>query len=42
MKVLLLIPALLALAGCASQDTATARADAAEASPATPVVGGRP
>lgn len=37
MKVLLLIPALLALAACASQDTATARA---EASPATPVVGG--
>ncbi|EOW2136978.1 hypothetical protein N5C16_05520 [Stenotrophomonas sp. GD03908] len=37
MKALLLIPALLALAACASQDQAAARADAAAA---TPVVGG--
>ncbi|HDS1298983.1 MULTISPECIES: hypothetical protein [Stenotrophomonas maltophilia group] len=40
MKALFLIPALLLLAACASQDQAAARADAAAASPATPVVGG--
>lgn len=40
MKALFLIPALLVLAACASQDQAAARADAAPASPATPVVGG--
>ena len=40
MKALFLIPALLLLAACASQDQAVARADAPAASPATPVVGG--
>ncbi|HEL2978499.1 TPA: hypothetical protein UMB92_004256 [Stenotrophomonas maltophilia] len=40
MKALLLIPALLVLAACASPDTTPARAEASSASPATPVVGG--
>ena len=40
MKALLLIPVLMLLAACASQDKAAARADAAAAAPATPRVGG--
>ncbi|HEL7750670.1 TPA: hypothetical protein ACOFD8_002808 [Stenotrophomonas maltophilia] len=40
MKALLLIPVLMLLAACASQDKAAARADAAAAAPATPMVGG--
>ncbi|TFZ44299.1 hypothetical protein E5C33_15035 [Stenotrophomonas maltophilia] len=42
MKAFLLIPALMLLAACASQDKAAARADAAAAAaaPATPIVGG--
>lgn len=39
MKAFLLIPVLLFLAACASQDQAPKRADAAAASPATPAVG---
>ncbi len=40
MKALLLIPVLMFLTACASQDKAAARADAAAAAPATPMVGG--
>ena len=40
MKALLLSPVLMLLAACASQDKAAARADAAAAAPATPMVGG--
>lgn len=40
MKALLLIPALLVLAACASPDKATPRSDASAASTATPRVGG--
>ncbi|KRG49751.1 hypothetical protein [Stenotrophomonas maltophilia] len=40
MKSLLLIPALLVLAACASPDKAPTHAEAVATSPATPVVGG--
>ncbi len=40
MKAFLLIPLLMLLTACASQDKAAARADAAAAAPATPMVGG--
>ncbi|PZS70973.1 hypothetical protein [Stenotrophomonas maltophilia] len=40
MKSLLLIPALLVLAACASPDKAPTHAEATATSPATPVVGG--